>query len=120
MNVINGTYFIGITCLWVGRIIAFFILPAEKEEYKANKDIIDNYVNRMTKSVNDTFAKNPLEFYNSRIFGLGTQTELANVIDTGDVKTSRDGKDEATIKSITDLIKMDIIKETSVLTKIAI
>ena len=79
----------------------------KNEQYKANKDIIDNYVNRMTKSVNDTFAKNPIEFYNSRIFGLGTQTELANVIDGGDAKSSRDGKDEATIKSITDLIKMD-------------
>lgn len=79
----------------------------KKDEYKAHRDNVDKYVARMTKSVNDTFAKNPLEFLNSKVFSLGTQAELANVIDTGDTKVERDAKEEATIKSVTDLIKMD-------------
>lgn len=79
----------------------------KKDEYKANRDIIDNYVNRMTKSVNDTLAKNPLDFLQSKVFTLGTQAELANVIDTGDTKVERDAKEEATIKNVTDLIKMN-------------
>jgi hypothetical protein len=79
----------------------------KKDEYKANRDIIDNYVNRMTKPVNDTLAKNPLDFLQSKVFTLGTQAELANVIDTGDTKVERDAKEEATIKNVTDLIKMN-------------
>ena len=79
----------------------------KKDEYKAHRDKIDKYVEKMTKSVNDTFAKNPLEFLNSKVFSLGTQTELANVIDAGDTKIERDAKEEATIKSVTDLIKMN-------------
>jgi hypothetical protein len=79
----------------------------KKDEYKAHRDNIDKYVERMTKSVNDTFAKNPLEFLNSKVFSLGTQAELANVIDTGDTKVERDAKEEATIQNVTDLIKMD-------------
>jgi hypothetical protein len=82
----------------------------KKDEYKANRDIIDNYVNRMTKSVNDTLAKNPLDFLQSKVFTLGTQAELANVIDTGDTKVERDAKEEATIKNVTDLIKMDSLE----------
>jgi hypothetical protein len=79
----------------------------KKDEYKAHRDYIDKYVEKMTKSVNDTFAKNPLEFLNSKVFSLGTQAELANVIDVGDTKVERDAKEEATIKSVTDLIKMN-------------
>jgi hypothetical protein len=79
----------------------------KKDEYKAHRDKIDKYVERMTKSVNDTFAKNPLEFLNSKVFSLGTQAELANVIDTGDTKVERDAKEEATIQNVTDLIKMN-------------
>jgi hypothetical protein len=82
----------------------------KKDEYKANRDIIDNYVNRMTKSVNDTLAKNPLDFLQSKVFTLGTQAELANVIDTGDTKVERDAKEEAVIKNVTDLIKMDSLE----------
>jgi hypothetical protein len=79
----------------------------KKDEYKAHRDYIDDYVNRMTKSVNDTLAKNPLDFLQSKVFTLGTQAELANVIDTGDTKVERDAKEEATIKNVTDLIKMN-------------
>ena len=79
----------------------------KKDEYKAHRDNIDKYVARMTKSVNDTFAKNPLEFLNSKVFSLGTQAELANVIDAGDTKVERDAKEEATIQNVTDLIKMN-------------
>ena len=79
----------------------------KKDEYKAYRDNVDNYLTKMTKSVNETFGKDPLEFLNSKVFNLGTQAELANVIDTGDTKVERDAKEEATIKSVTDLIKMD-------------
>lgn len=82
----------------------------KKDEYQAYRDKVDKYVARMTKSVNDTFAKDPLEFLNSRVFSLGTQAELANVIDTGDTKVERDAKEEATIKSVTNLIKMDSLE----------
>jgi hypothetical protein len=82
----------------------------KKDQYKAHRDYVDKYVEKMTKSVNDTFAKNPLEFLNSKVFSLGTQAELANVIDTGDTKVERDAKEEATIQNVTDLIKMDSLE----------
>ena len=82
----------------------------KNDMYKAHKAKIDGYVDRMTKSVNNTMAKNPLDFLQSKVFTLGTQTELANVIDTGDTKVEKDAKEEAVIKNVTDLIKMDSLE----------
>jgi hypothetical protein len=86
------------------------LINANEAAQKANKAKIDGYVDRMTKSVNNTMAKNPLDFLQSKVFTLGTQTELANVIDTGDTKVERDAKEEAVIKNVTDLIKMDSLE----------
>lgn len=82
----------------------------KNKEYKAHKAQIDKYVDRMTESVNKTIAKNPLEFLQSKVFTLGTQAELANVIDTGGTKVERDAKEEAVIKNVTDLIKSDSLE----------
>lgn len=82
----------------------------KNKEYKAHKAQIDKYVDRMTESVNKTIAKNPFEFLQSKVFTLGTQAELANVIDSGGTKVERDAKEEAVIKNVTDLIKADSIE----------
>jgi len=79
----------------------------QKEKYAAFKDQIKNQVDRQVKSVNDTLKNDPLKLYNTNLFGLGTQTELAKVIEGGDTKQQRDASNEAAVRSITDVIEMD-------------
>ena len=78
----------------------------QKEKYAAFKDKIKNQVDRQVKSVNDTLKNDPLKLYNTNLFGLGTQTELAKVIEGGDTKQQRDASNEAAVRSITDVIEM--------------
>tara|TARA_R110000868_G_scaffold22088_8_gene90902 strand:+ start:2040 stop:8885 length:6846 start_codon:yes stop_codon:yes gene_type:complete len=78
----------------------------QKEKYAAFKDQIKNQVDRQVKSVNDQLKNDPLKLYDTNLFGLGTQTELAAVIEGGDPKQQRDASNEAEIKSITNVIEM--------------
>ena len=82
----------------------------QKEKYKAFKDQIKNQVDRQVKSVNDQLKNDPLKLYNTNLFGLGTQTELAAVIEGGDPKQQHDASNEAAIRSITDVIEMDALE----------
>jgi hypothetical protein len=79
----------------------------KKEEYNAAKEQINNYSERMAKSVNDTFKNDPLKFYDTKVFGLGAQTELSGVIKDADEKGQRDAANESAIKQITDVIESD-------------
>lgn len=78
-----------------------------KEQYKADKEYLKNYGANMAKSVNDTFQNDPLNYFNTRLFGLGEQTELNKVIQSGTTKEELDAKNEATIKQVTGLIEMN-------------
>ena len=79
----------------------------KKEEYKAFKEQTNNYAERMAKSVSDTFKGDPLKFFNTKVFGLGDQTELSNVINGSDQKEQRDAANESAIKQVTDVIESD-------------
>ena len=78
-----------------------------KEQYKADKEYLKNYGANMAKSVNDTFQNDPLNYFNTRLFGLGEQTELNKVIQSGTTKEELDARNEATIKQVTGLIEMN-------------
>lgn len=79
----------------------------QKEKYNAFKEKIKNQVDNQVKSVNDTLKNDPLKLYNTNLFGLGTQTEIAKVIEGGDPKQQHDASNESAIKSITDVLEMD-------------
>jgi len=79
----------------------------QKDKYNAFKERIKNQVEEKVKSVNDTLKNDPLKLYNTNLFGLGTQTEIAKVIEGGDTKQQHDASNEAEIKSITDVLEMD-------------
>ena len=78
----------------------------QKEKYAAFKDQIKNQVDKQVASVNDQLKNDPLKLYDTNLFGLGTQTELAAVIEGGDPKQQRDASNEAAVRSITNVIEM--------------
>jgi len=80
-----------------------------KEQYKADKEYLNNYSKKMVESVNTTFENDPLKYFNTRLFGLGEQVELNKVIESGTTKEELDAKNESTIKQVTNLIEMDSV-----------
>jgi hypothetical protein len=80
-----------------------------KEQYKADKEYLNNYSKKMVESVNTTFKNDPLKYFNTRLFGLGEQVELNKVIESGTTKEELDAKNESTIKQVTNLIEMDSV-----------
>lgn len=75
-----------------------------KDQYRAHKEYLKNYSTNLTTSITKTFEGDPLKFYNTRLFGLGVQSELSNVLEDAGTKEARDAKNESTIHAVTQLI----------------
>jgi len=76
-----------------------------KDKYLANKKYIADYSANMAASVTKTFENDPLKYYNTKLYGLGTQAELASILEDAGDKEHQDAKNEATVKEITNLIE---------------
>jgi len=76
-----------------------------KDKYLAQKKYLNEYSTNMAKSVTQTFENDPLKYYNTKLFGLGAQTELSTVMEDAGEKALKDAKNESTIKEITNLIE---------------
>ena len=78
-----------------------------KAQYDAAKKKVAEYDERMAKSVNKTFADDPLNMFNSRLYNLGVQSKLADQIADPDTKAKQDAIEEATVKQISQMIELN-------------
>jgi hypothetical protein len=76
-----------------------------KDKYLAHKKYLNEYSTNMVNSVNKTFENDPLKYYQTKLYGLGIQSELSSVMEDANEKELRDAKNESTIKEITNLIE---------------
>jgi hypothetical protein len=76
-----------------------------KDKYLAQKKYLSEYSANMAASVNKTFENDPLKYYSTKLYGLGVQSELSNVLEDAGNKEHQDAKNESTIKEITNLIE---------------
>jgi hypothetical protein len=78
-----------------------------KAQYDAAKKKVAEYDERMAQSINKTFADDPLNMFNSRLYNLGVQSKLADQIADPDTKAKQDAIEEATVKQISQMIELN-------------
>jgi hypothetical protein len=78
-----------------------------KAQYDAAKKRVAEYDERMAQSVNKTFANDPLNMFNSRLYNLGAQSKLADQIADPDTKAKQDAIEESTVKQISQMIELN-------------
>ena len=78
-----------------------------KAQYDNAKKRIAEYDERMAQSINKTFADDPLNMFNSRLYNLGAQSKLAEQIADPDTKAKQDAIEEATVKQISQMIELN-------------
>jgi hypothetical protein len=78
-----------------------------KAQYDNAKKRIAEYDERMAQSINKTFADDPLNMFNSRLYNLGVQSKLADQIADPDTKAKQDAIEEATVKQISQMIELN-------------
>ena len=77
-----------------------------KAKYDAARKKLAEYNEQMAKQVSDSFANDPLNMYNARLYNLGVQSKLADQIADPDTKAKQDAIEEATVKQISQMIEL--------------
>lgn len=78
-----------------------------KAQYDAAKKRVAEHDEKMAQSVNKTFANDPLNMFNSRLYNLGAQSKLADQIADPDTKAKQDAIEESTVKQISQMIELN-------------
>jgi hypothetical protein len=77
-----------------------------KAKYDASRKKLAEYNEQMAKQVSNSFANDPLNMYNARLYNLGVQSKLADQIADPDTKAKQDAIEEATVKQISQMIEL--------------
>lgn len=77
-----------------------------KAKYDAAKKKLAEYNDQMATQVSNSFANDPLNMYNSRLYNLGVQAKLADQIADPDTKAKQDAIEEATVKQISQMVEL--------------
>jgi hypothetical protein len=77
-----------------------------KAKYDTARKKLAEYNEQMAKQVSDSFANDPLNMYNARLYNLGVQAKLADQIADPDTKAKQDAIEEATVKQISQMIEL--------------
>jgi len=77
-----------------------------KAKYDAARKKLAEYNEQMANQVSNSFANDPLNMYNARLYNLGVQSKLADQIADPDTKAKQDAIEEATVKQISQMIEL--------------